>query len=127
MVKLREGKRGNTKRLEELLKMVRGDVGVQVENDEGALVVSVGEGVGGGGEDVVGPDGLAGDESRRRRRRERVVEEGGVVMHVVGANGGERRLCLPEVVEVDGGDSVTESLHLDGSDVAENLEVSSEG
>jgi len=102
--------------VEESTEVVGGEVGVQVEDDEGALVVGVGDG-GGGGEDVVGGDGAAGEEARGGR--------GEVVVH--GADGGEGGLCMAEVVEVDDEDSVAEGFRLKGSDVAEGLEFGAEG
>jgi len=94
-------------------------VGVQVEDDEGALVVGVGDG-GGGGEDVVGGDGAGGEEAGGGGEELREV-----VVH--GADGGEGGLCMAEVVEVDDEDSVAEGFGLEGSYVSEGLEFGAEG
>lgn len=96
--------------MEETTELDGGEVGVEVEDDEGALVVGVGEGVG-VREDVVG------------REEARV----GVEVEVHGADGGEGGLCMAEVEEVDGEDAVAEGVGLEGSDVAEGLEFCAEG
>lgn len=99
--------------MEETTELDGGEVGVEVEDDEGALVVGVGEGVG-GREDVVGGDGVGREEELRE-------------MEVHGADGGEGGLCMAEVEEVDGEDAVAEGVGLEGSDVAEGLEFCAEG
>ena len=96
--------------MEETTELVGGEVGVEVEDDEGALVVGVGEGVG-VREDVVG------------REEARV----GVEVELHGADGGEGGLCMAEVEEVDGENAVAEGFGLEGSDVSEGLELGSEG
>lgn len=53
--------------------------------------------------------------------RHRVKERNAV--DVVSTNGGERRLCVSQVVEMSGHDSVTEGIGLDSSDFTERLEI----
>lgn len=110
-------------------------MGVEVEDDEGALVEAVGKGVEGRG-DELGPHGAAGDEAsgggRRRRRsgggREPGVEEAEavLVLHVLVTNLVDGGVSGAKVVEMDGDDAFFDSPGLNRPHVAEHLEVAAD-
>lgn len=103
-------------------KMVRGNVGVQVENDEGSLILSVRE-------DVVSPKGRTGDNTRRRGGSIKLGAKGIIKrnrVNMVSTDSGKSRLSVSKVAVMNCYDSVREGLSMKCSDVSERLKIFSE-
>lgn len=132
-----------TEGLEDLAEGGSGDVGVEMENDDGALIVAVGEDVG-GRNSKLGPHGPAADNPRRPRRRRRrrrdgewfegeswgedgrvVNTEAMLVLHVLVTYGIKSCMSSPQIIEMDGHDSFPNPLHLNGSYIAKHLQFPS--
>ena len=105
-----------------------GDLGVQIKNDNSALIVTVGNGVS-ERNDEVSPDGSTRDESTGTEivhvgprigaqkgtgssTSTVVVSESGLVLHVLVPNLSQGLVCMSQIVEMNGHDSLLDSLHL---------------